>query len=49
MFSVMPSAVLAIENTSHTDAERMFARVYELPSDESQLGMSQTLPLAVAV
>ncbi|WP_424991484.1 HNH endonuclease [Paenarthrobacter nitroguajacolicus] len=33
LFGMAPSAVLAIENTSRTDKERMFARVYGLPAD----------------
>lgn len=33
MFNFMPSAVLGIDNVSHTDKERMFAGVYNLPSD----------------
>lgn len=49
MFGVMPTAVLAIENTSHTDAERMFARIYGLPSDESVLGNAQPAPVAMSL
>lgn len=33
LFGIVPSGVLAIENWSRTDRERMFARAYELPSD----------------
>lgn len=34
LFGFAPSGVLAIENVSASDKERMFARVYGLPSDE---------------
>jgi hypothetical protein len=37
MFGVVPTAVLGIENTSRTEAERMFAMLYGLPSDLSAL------------
>ncbi|WP_414635192.1 hypothetical protein [Arthrobacter ipis] len=33
LFGMAPSGVLAIDNLSRTDKERMFARVYRLPSD----------------
>ncbi len=33
LFGMAPSAILAIDNFSRTDRERMFARAYGLPSD----------------
>lgn len=44
MFTLAPSAVLGIDNLSRTDRERMFARVYELPSDLDMSSMPQLQP-----